>query len=84
MVALIALLTLVAPPEPPRLVVLLVVDQFRGDYAEMYGHQWSRGLARLFGSGATFPLAAYPYTQHRHVPRSRDDRHRHAAARRTA
>lgn len=62
MVALIALLTFVAPPEPPRLVVLLVIDQFRGDYPEMYGHQWSRGLARLFGSGATFPLAAYPYT----------------------
>jgi hypothetical protein len=58
LVALIALLTFVAPPEPPRLVVLLVIDQFRGDYPEMYGHQWSRGLARLFGSGATFPRSA--------------------------
>ncbi len=47
--------------EPPRLVVLLVIDQFRGDYADLYGQQWSHGLARLFGSGATFPLAAYPY-----------------------
>lgn len=61
-VALIALLTLVAPPEPPRLVVLLVVDQFRGDYPDLYGHQWSHGLARLFNGGAVFPLAAYPYT----------------------
>ena len=48
MVALIALADArAAPPEPPRLVVLLVVDQFRGDYPEMYGHQWTRGLARL-------------------------------------
>ena len=52
---------MVSRPDPPRLVVLLVVDQFRADYAELYGRQWTHGLARLFGSGAVFPLAAYPY-----------------------
>ena len=51
-----------ARPDPPRLVVLLVIDQFRADYADLYGHQWSHGLARLFNGGAVFPLAAYPYS----------------------
>ena len=34
-------------PGAPRLVVLLVIDQFRADYIEMYGHQWTSGLRRL-------------------------------------
>jgi predicted AlkP superfamily pyrophosphatase or phosphodiesterase len=46
---------------PPRLLVMLVVDQMRSDYIAMYGHQWSRGLRRLVDSGASFPLAEYPY-----------------------
>ncbi|MFI5178904.1 MAG: alkaline phosphatase family protein [Vicinamibacterales bacterium] len=50
------------PAAPPRLVVLLVVDQFRGDYPEMYGRQWTRGLARIFSDGAVFTHAAYPYS----------------------
>lgn len=48
-------------PEPPRLVVLLVVDQFRADYSETYGHQWKHGLRRIFDRGAVFRRAAYPY-----------------------
>jgi predicted AlkP superfamily pyrophosphatase or phosphodiesterase len=51
-----------AQSSPPRLVVLLVVDQFRGDYPDMYGRQWTHGLARLFGEGAVFTHAAYPYS----------------------
>ena len=43
----------------PPLVVLLVVDQFRGDYVQWYGHQWTKGLRRLIDSGAYFPLAQY-------------------------
>ncbi len=45
----------------PRLAVILVVDQMRADYVQMYGHQWTRGLRRLLDTGAQFPLAAYPY-----------------------
>ena len=45
----------------PRLVVVLVVDQFRADYVETYGSQWTRGLRRLLDEGARFPDAAYPY-----------------------
>jgi predicted AlkP superfamily pyrophosphatase or phosphodiesterase len=45
----------------PRLVVLLVVDQMRTDYIQTYGHQWTKGLRRLVDTGASFPLAEYPY-----------------------
>ena len=48
-------------PARPKLVVILVVDQMRADYAERYGHQWTKGLRRLLDQGARFPLAAYPY-----------------------
>ncbi len=50
-----------APAAPPRLVVMLVVDQMRADYISLYGHQWTKGLRRLLDTGAVFPLAAYPY-----------------------
>ena len=51
----------VLPRATPPLVVLIVVDQFRGDYVPWYGHQWTRGLRRLVDTGAYFPLAAYRY-----------------------
>jgi len=51
-----------ARSERPRLVVFVVVDQFRVDYVSRYSHQWTRGLKRLFEGGAVFPLAAYPYS----------------------
>jgi predicted AlkP superfamily pyrophosphatase or phosphodiesterase len=50
-----------AAPAAPRLLVLIVVDQFRADYVELYGGQWSQGLRRLLADGATFPRAAVPY-----------------------
>ena len=49
------------PAAKPRLVVLIAVDQFRGDYVQMYGAQWTQGLHALFANGAYFPNAAYPY-----------------------
>lgn len=49
------------PRDSPALVVMIVVDQFRADYVSLYGHQWTRGLKRLWTGGATFPLAAYPH-----------------------
>lgn len=50
-----------AQPSPPRLVVLIVVDQMRTDYISTYGHQWTKGLRRMIDTGAWFPLAEYPY-----------------------
>ena len=46
----------------PRLVVMIVVDQFRADYVEKFGGQWSGGLKRLVEEGAWFRAAAYPYS----------------------
>lgn len=45
----------------PKLVVLLVVDQMRGDYVDLFHDQWTGGLARLVNQGAWFHHAAYPY-----------------------
>ncbi len=70
-VALVAVLTLAlsavatplaAPPasrRTPKLVVLLVVDQMRADYAERFGQNWTGGLRRLMDEGAWFREAAY-------------------------
>lgn len=52
---------LAAQSAPPRLVVVIVVDQMRTDYITTYGHQWTKGLRRLVDTGAWFPLAEYPY-----------------------
>lgn len=49
------------PQRRPKLVVLLVVDQFRADYIDKFRQQWSSGLKRLIERGAWFREAAYPY-----------------------
>ena len=41
--------------------MLLMVDQMRGDYADRFQQQWTRGLHRLMTEGARFPHADYPY-----------------------
>jgi len=48
-------------PQRPKLVVLLVVDQMRGDYVDKFRSQWTGGLKRLVDEGAWFRDAAYPY-----------------------
>jgi len=48
-------------PTPPKLVVLIVVDQFRADYVEKFHTQWSGGLKQMVDEGAWFRNAAYPY-----------------------
>ena len=55
-----------APPSTPRppslkLVVMISIDQMRGDYIDRYRHQWSKGLKRLVDEGAWFRQADYPY-----------------------
>lgn len=45
----------------PKLVVVLVVDQMRGDYIDKFQSQWTGGLKRLVNEGAWFHDAAYPY-----------------------
>jgi predicted AlkP superfamily pyrophosphatase or phosphodiesterase len=45
----------------PKLVVILVVDQMRGDYVDKFQQQWTGGLKRLVDEGAWFHEAAYNY-----------------------
>lgn len=50
-----------AHPRHPKLVVMIVVDQMRGDYMDKFLGQWTGGLKRLVEEGAWFHEAAYPY-----------------------
>jgi predicted AlkP superfamily pyrophosphatase or phosphodiesterase len=50
-----------APAHQPRLVVVIAVDQMRGDYPERYNSILTKGLKRLTTQGAWFKNAAYPY-----------------------
>lgn len=66
--ALLALQAAQAPGSPsqaagtaPKLVVVLVVDQMRGDYLTRYAGLLGHGLTRLTREGAWFRKAAYPY-----------------------
>ena len=45
----------------PKLIVLISIDQMRGDYIDKFQHQWSKGLKRLITEGAWFRQADYPY-----------------------
>jgi len=50
-----------AAPARLKLVVMIVVDQMRGDYVDKFHGQWTGGLKRLVEEGAWFHDAAYPY-----------------------
>jgi predicted AlkP superfamily pyrophosphatase or phosphodiesterase len=60
-VLLVLAVPVVTAAEPPRLVVILVVDQMRSGYIDDYGSHWTRGLRRLVDQGARFKDGAYPY-----------------------
>ena len=64
LVAALALLTpgqRVAAVDPPKLAVIIVVDQMRADYVDRFKDDWTGGLKRLVTEGAWFTKAAYPY-----------------------
>ena len=50
-----------APAAPPKLAVIIVVDQMRADYVNRFNGQWKGGLKRMVTDGAWFQQAAYPY-----------------------
>ncbi len=59
-IVILALLTLSAcrpPPEGPRLVVVIAVDQMRPDYFDRFDDRFTGGLARLLRDGAVFTNA---------------------------
>src|SRR5262249_3169090 len=47
--------------QKPQLVVLLAVDQLRGDYYEHFKPQLQRGFARLYEHGAVFTEAYHDH-----------------------
>ncbi|MDP9203596.1 MAG: alkaline phosphatase family protein [Gemmatimonadota bacterium] len=49
------------PATPPSLIVLITVDQFRGDYLDRFGPQLDGGLARLARGGAWFTNAHHDH-----------------------
>lgn len=62
--ALLLALPLLAPaqsPRRPKLVVAIVVDQFRYDYLTRFRDQYTGGLARLLNQGAVFTNAFYQH-----------------------
>jgi arylsulfatase A-like enzyme len=53
----------------PKLVVVIVIDQFRGDYLERYRDQWGEGGFRLLlDHGADFTDCNYEYANTRTAP----------------
>jgi len=50
-------------PPPPKLVVAIVIDQFRYDYLTRFRSEYTSGLKRLLEQGAVFTNANYE-----HVP----------------
>jgi predicted AlkP superfamily pyrophosphatase or phosphodiesterase len=46
---------------PPRLLVVLVVDQMRADYLTRFRHTWTGGLRLLLEQGAVYDHTTYPY-----------------------
>src|SRR3954452_594867 len=45
----------------PKLAVIIVVDQMRGDYIDRFKDDWTGGLHRMVTTGAWFTHAAFPY-----------------------
>src|SRR5271165_6413069 len=50
-------------PQPPKLVVAIVIDQFRYDYLTRFHSEYTGGFKRFFEHGAVFANAHYE-----HVP----------------
>jgi predicted AlkP superfamily pyrophosphatase or phosphodiesterase len=75
LVALLALLMAVSPAlgaayqASPKLVVILVIDQFRGDYLERFHDEFGPAGFRIFTDrGAYFPACYYDYANTRTAP----------------
>jgi predicted AlkP superfamily pyrophosphatase or phosphodiesterase len=54
-------LSTASPLPPPSLIVLITIDQFRGDYLDRFGPQLRGGLARFVRNGAWFTNAHHDH-----------------------
>ena len=61
----------------PKLIVIVVIDQFRGDYLDRYRTEFKgRGFRLFMDQGAWFTDCYYDYANTKDRPRPRHDRHR--------
>src|SRR5579862_4728719 len=60
---LLLIFSLHAQPKAPKLVVGIVIDQFRYDYLTRFYNDYTGGLKRMLDQGAVFTNAQYE-----HVP----------------
>src|SRR5215470_11106098 len=56
-----SLLAAVSPARKPKLVLAIVIDQFRYDYLTRFRSEYNAGLARLLTQGAVFTNARYEH-----------------------
>lgn len=56
---LVSVCLLAAAPKKPKLVVAIVLDQFRYDYTTRFRDEYTGGFDRLLGKGAVFTNARY-------------------------
>jgi hypothetical protein len=73
LVAALVLSTILAPASAynahPKLIVVIIIDQFRGDYLERYRDQFTTGGFSLFlNNGANFTDCNYDYANTRTAP----------------
>lgn len=72
LILFVPLLSFSAPSEknpPPRLVVTIVIDQFRADLLMRFSDKFKKtGFRRLMDQGAVFPFAQYPTLQNMTCP----------------
>ena len=62
LLVILAVPTYAAEPEKPKLVVLIVFDQMRGDYIDKWKPLFGKdGFVRLETDGAWFVNCHYPY-----------------------
>ena len=59
--AVVLVTAAVSGQQPIRLVVIVVLDQFRADYLTTFASHWRDGFRTLLAEGAVFTRAAYPY-----------------------
>ena len=59
--AVVLVSTAASGQQPIRLVVIVVLDQFRADYLTTFASHWRDGFRTLLAEGAVFSRAAYPY-----------------------
>jgi len=59
--ALVAATILAAPPRKPKLVLAIVIDQFRYDYLTRFRGEYKAGFERLLSKGAVFTNARYEH-----------------------